>query len=543
MQQPRARPDEATIITVDVTRVNLLFTVTDSKGRFVTDLTKDDFEVIESKKPQVIQEFTAESDLPLRLGILIDTSNSIRDRFKFEQEAAISFINNVIRTNHGQGHGGQLRYQSRARGRSDRRYREARQRRSAICGPAAAPRFTMPSIFACRDKLSQDQPSTSSAARSSSSAMATTTRASYTRDQALEMAQKADVVLYAISTNRSKIEQDGDKVLKYYTAETGGRAFFPFQVEDMEQSFENIANELRHQYNISYRPEPLKTDGSSIRRPARERTQGSGRACPQRLLRSEECSALGRLSVVRRRHAPVAQTGARDQQAIQQAEQTGGRPRRPAANQRLAWWREARFGCFIHWGVYSGPGGEWNGKPFKGYAEHLMRIQKIPLAEYKAESGRAVQSHEVQCRGVGEAHQGRRDGLPHHHRQAPRRLRDVAQQGLDATTSTTPPNLRAIPCASWPTPAAATASASASTTRTPSTGRTPTRPATIGTTIIPAATASCTATPQWYDLHPDLLEKARRYVDRKAIPQVRELIAMYHPDILWFDTPQKLPVS
>ena len=83
----------------------------------------------------------------------------------------------------------------------------------------------------------------------------------YTRDQALEMAQKADVVIYGISTNISKIESDGDKVLKYLTSETGGKAFFPFKVEDLEQSFENIANELRHQYNIAYKPEPLKTDG------------------------------------------------------------------------------------------------------------------------------------------------------------------------------------------------------------------------------------------------------------------------------------------
>ena len=86
-----------TRITLDVTRVNVLFTVTDKKGRFVTDLDKDDFDVIENKKPQVIQEFTAETDLPLRLAILIDTSNSIRDRFRFEQEAAIEFINSVVR--------------------------------------------------------------------------------------------------------------------------------------------------------------------------------------------------------------------------------------------------------------------------------------------------------------------------------------------------------------------------------------------------------------------------------------------------------------
>src|SRR5258706_11751789 len=80
----------------------------------------------------------------------------------------------------------------------------------------------------------------------------------------------------------------------------------------------------------------------------------------------------------------TAQSGGRDQQAIQQAQQSWWKAAQSTRNQRLTWWRDARFGGFIHWGVYSGPGGEWNGKPFKGYAEHLMRIQKIPLAEHKA---------------------------------------------------------------------------------------------------------------------------------------------------------------
>src|SRR4029079_9848111 len=101
-QQPVAEkpaPIDApnTRITVDVTRVNVLFTVTDKKGRFITDLGKDDFAVTENKKPQVIQEFTAETDLPLRIAILIDTSNSIRDRFKFELQAAIEFYNSALR--------------------------------------------------------------------------------------------------------------------------------------------------------------------------------------------------------------------------------------------------------------------------------------------------------------------------------------------------------------------------------------------------------------------------------------------------------------
>src|SRR5947207_4692403 len=99
---PKRTPDVEDVgarITLDVTRVNMLFTVSDKKGRFVTDLKKDDFEIIESKKKQAIQEFTAETDLPLRLAILIDTSNSIRDRFKFIQEAATDFINAVVRAN------------------------------------------------------------------------------------------------------------------------------------------------------------------------------------------------------------------------------------------------------------------------------------------------------------------------------------------------------------------------------------------------------------------------------------------------------------
>jgi len=223
-------------------------------------LTKEDFEVIESKKPQVIQEFTAESDLPLRLGILIDTSNSIRDRFKFEQEASISFINNVIRAN--QDKGMLVSFDTKPeliadlQGDTEKLVTAVRNLR-----PGGGTALYDAIFFACRDKLSQDQPKHKFRRAIVIVSDGDDNQSNYTRDQALEMAQKADVVLYAISTNRSKIEQDGDKVLKYYTAETGGRAFFPFQVEDMAQSFENIANELRHQYNISFRPEPLKTDG------------------------------------------------------------------------------------------------------------------------------------------------------------------------------------------------------------------------------------------------------------------------------------------
>src|SRR5579883_903445 len=97
--KPIVPGDDLPRISVDVTNVDVLFTVTDKRGRFVTDLTQDDFELVENKKPQKIQQFRAESDLPLRLGILIDTSNSIRERFKFEQNAASQFVRQVLKTN------------------------------------------------------------------------------------------------------------------------------------------------------------------------------------------------------------------------------------------------------------------------------------------------------------------------------------------------------------------------------------------------------------------------------------------------------------
>jgi VWFA-related protein len=251
---------ERTRIILDVTRVNMLFTVTDKKGRFVTDLGRDDFLVLENKKPQTIAEFTAETDLPLRLGILIDTSNSIRDRFKFEQEAATSFILSVVHK--GRDKAMVVSFDTSTELVADL-IDDTDKLEAAIRGLRAGGGTALYDAlyFACRDKLSKDQPRHKFRRAIVIVSDGDDNQSQVSRDQALEMAQKADVVIYAISTNITHAETDGDKVLKYLTAETGGQAFFPFKVEDLEQSFENIANELRHQYNIFYRPEPLKADG------------------------------------------------------------------------------------------------------------------------------------------------------------------------------------------------------------------------------------------------------------------------------------------
>jgi Ca-activated chloride channel family protein len=258
-EQP-ANETDPTRILVDVTRVNMLFTVTDKKGRFITDLTKDDFEVIENKKSQVIQEFTAESDLPLRIAILIDTSNSIRDRFKFEQEATIQFVNGTIRPR--QDKGMIVSFDNSAELRSDL-IDDVEKLDTSIrdLRPGGGTSLYDAVFYASRDKLLQDQPRHKFRRAIILVSDGEDNQSRVTRDQALEMAQKADTVIYCISTNITRIESDGDKVLKYFAQETGGQAYFPFKAEDLDQDFENIANELRHQYNIFYRPDPLKTDG------------------------------------------------------------------------------------------------------------------------------------------------------------------------------------------------------------------------------------------------------------------------------------------
>ena len=257
---PQPTPETTARIVLDVTRVGILFTVSDHRGHFITDLVKDDFEVFETKRPQKIMEFTAESDLPLRLAVLIDTSNSIRERFRFEQAACMEFLNTLLRPR--QDKAMVVSFDTKTELASDLTD-DTRQLENAIQNlrPGGGTAMYDAIFMACRDKLMQDQPRHKFRRAMVVVSDGDDNSSDHTLGQALEMSQKADVVVYTISTNISRTETDGDKVLRYLAAETGGLAFFPFKVEDLSQSFENIANELRHQYSIFYRPDPLKTDG------------------------------------------------------------------------------------------------------------------------------------------------------------------------------------------------------------------------------------------------------------------------------------------
>lgn len=257
-QQTPAGDDQ--VIRLDVTRVNLLFTVSDKKGRFVTDLDKDDFEIWEGKKKQRILEFAAESDLPLRLAMVVDTSNSIKDRFKFEIEAALQFLESVIRK--GQDKAVIYSFDSEHQMVQDftddtevlaKKMRELR--------PGGGTTLYDAIYFSCRDRLMMDQPRHKFRRAMIVIGDGDDNASRMSREQALEMAHRADVSIYTISTNITKLETEGDKILKYLSRETGGQSFFPFKAQDLAQDFENIANELRSQYSLLYRPEPMHADG------------------------------------------------------------------------------------------------------------------------------------------------------------------------------------------------------------------------------------------------------------------------------------------
>src|SRR5256886_5494628 len=89
-QEPAQKSNE-TIITV-VNLVDVLFTVLNRRNKLVPELEKGDFKIWDDKAPQEIRYFSRQSDLPLRIGMLLDTSNSIRDRIKFEQDASVNFL-------------------------------------------------------------------------------------------------------------------------------------------------------------------------------------------------------------------------------------------------------------------------------------------------------------------------------------------------------------------------------------------------------------------------------------------------------------------
>ncbi|HKT46871.1 MAG TPA: VWA domain-containing protein [Candidatus Acidoferrales bacterium] len=278
-QAPTAQSDQT--LTRVVNLVDVLFTVLNRRNKLVSDLDKNDFKIFDDKQLQDIRFFSKQSDLPLRIGMLLDTSNSIRDRIKFEQDASVNFLFSVLRHNRDEAFimtfddqpqilqaftndTGLLRdqiVQTKAGGGTaiyDAIYDACEKELSHPPRPPGdqpdVVRRVMILISDGEDNLSQ-----------------------HTRSEAVEMAQRTSVVIYTISTStqwvslsetdpskmgdRKYLKTEGDKILEDIADETGGRAFFPYHVDDLDQSFQDIGDELRNQYSIAYAPSNYVVDG------------------------------------------------------------------------------------------------------------------------------------------------------------------------------------------------------------------------------------------------------------------------------------------
>lgn len=248
-------------IRVGINEVNVVFTVTDKHGKRVTDLKQNDFRIVDDNKPAVeIRSFRAEANLPLQVGLLIDASNSVRDRFKFEQQSAIEFLNQTVRRGYDQamviGFDATPEVTQDFTDNTEALGRGVRELR-----PGGGTALYDALYYTCRDKLLKKLMSGPTRRAIILLSDGEDNLSHVTREEAIEMAQRAEAIVYAISTNVSGTKGAGDKVLERIADATGGRAFFPFQIRDVTNAFAEIQDELRSQYAVSYKPADFKADG------------------------------------------------------------------------------------------------------------------------------------------------------------------------------------------------------------------------------------------------------------------------------------------
>ena len=241
--------------------VDLFFAVTDKHGNFVTGLQQQNFGLLDDgRPPERVIRFVQQTNLPLRLGIMIDTSSSIRQRFPFEQQAAIDFLLQVMHPVDRafvEGFDVQTDIEQDFTNRIDLLDSGISRLR-----PGGGTALYDSLYKTCRDQMLtlQQTADVRKAMILVSDGDDDYSRA--TEDDAIKMCQRAETIVYTISTNTGPSRDKGDDVLLRISDATGGRAFFPKRIDDVSEGFLNIEAELRSQYSLVYVPANFKQDGS-----------------------------------------------------------------------------------------------------------------------------------------------------------------------------------------------------------------------------------------------------------------------------------------
>jgi VWFA-related protein len=262
LAQRNAPPaDDTYVIKTNVNEVDLFFTVTDKRGNFVTGLKRENFGLLDDgRPPERVFRFQQQTDLPLRVGVMMDTSSSIRQRFHFEQEAATDFFLQVLHRNDRafvEGFDVQLNLSQGFTNNVD-----LLDTGIAKLRPGGGTALFDALYTTCKDQMLtlQEEGSVRKAIVMVSDGEDNYSRA--TEQDAIKMCQRAETLVYTISTDTSPSRGKGSEVLRRIADATGGQAFYPDRMEDVAIGFQKIEKELRSQYSLLYTPAEFKQDGS-----------------------------------------------------------------------------------------------------------------------------------------------------------------------------------------------------------------------------------------------------------------------------------------
>lgn len=250
-----------TIVT-KVNEVSLIFTVNDRHGHYIPNLNQNDFALLDDQKaPLRVNSFHQQINLPLRVGILIDTSSSIRSRFQFEQQSATEFLLQVLRAKNDRAFvmGFDVTPTVTADWTNDQ---DALETGVDKLRPEGGTALFDAVYVACRDKLLTERGPEPVRKAIILVSDGEDNQSRVYLPEAIKECERAETIIYAISTNWTPSRGEGDKVLQELAEQTGGEVFFPPSVQDMAVSFQSIEEELRSQYALVYTPADFKTDGS-----------------------------------------------------------------------------------------------------------------------------------------------------------------------------------------------------------------------------------------------------------------------------------------
>jgi Ca-activated chloride channel family protein len=250
---PRQEPAR---LEVHVVQVPLLTTVTDGKGKFITNLNRESFKIFEDGRAQKIDSFARETSRPLSIALLVDTSSSTYSYLTFERAAAKDFLARVVKP--GKDRATIIGFDNNAYMTADftddaEKLATGLKKLEVGGGTAAYDAV----YYTVEKKLAQEPGDRRRMIILISDGY--DTASAYSLDEALKMAQKHDVVVYAISINKitkasGDEKKEGDKAIRKFVDETGGRAYFPEVLTELGAEFQKIEEELRSQYLLSYTP-------------------------------------------------------------------------------------------------------------------------------------------------------------------------------------------------------------------------------------------------------------------------------------------------